>query len=226
MGASFEARRDERPDDAVWPAMPWPIDPDVELRGQFVTLTGVRDPERDAQELFDALDEDAVWRHLAGRPTHRDAVRGRLESALISGPRFQWLVRLAIPYRGFPAGTVVGQTSYLDVSAVDARLEIGSTAYCSAVWASAVNPETKLLLLDHAFGTLNAGRVQLKTDIRNERSQRAIDRLGAHYEGVLRRHMRRADGTVRDTVMFSILAEEWPDVRRGLNARVRSASDG
>jgi hypothetical protein len=82
------------------------------------------------------------------------------------------------------------------------------------VWATTVNPETKLLLLQHGFEVLRAGRVQLKTDVRNQRSQQAIARLGAHYEGTLRRHFRRSDGTVRDSVLFSITAEDWPACRR------------
>ena len=86
------------------------------------------------------------------------------------------------------------------MSVADARLEIGLTAYRPQVWASVVNPECKLLLLGLAFEALGAGRVQLKTDVRNERSQRAIARLGARHEGTLRRYQRRADGTVRDTV--------------------------
>ena len=225
MGEPFRPRQDARPGDVAWPELSWPMDPAIELRGRVVTLTGVRDPERDARELFAALDDERVWRHVAGRPADVPALEAQLEDALVPGPRFQWIVRLAVPYRGLPEGTVVGQTSYLDVSVPDARLEIGSTVYRHDVWASAVNPETKLLLLENAFDRLGAGRVQLKTDIRNERSQRAIDRLGAHYEGVLRRYQRRADATVRDTVMFSIVAEEWPDVRRGLNERLRSASD-
>ena len=97
--------------------------------------------------------------------------------------------------------------------------KIGFTTYAPGVWGSAVNPETKLLLLGYAFERLGAGRVQLKTDVRNVRSQLAIARLGARYEGTLRRYQRRADGTVRDTVLFSILAEEWPAVRDGLLAR-------
>jgi RimJ/RimL family protein N-acetyltransferase len=121
---------------------------------------------------------------------------------------------------GLVPGTVIGTSSYLDVSVPDARLEIGSTSYDPRVWGSAVNPEAKLLLLGHAFDRLGAGRVQLKTDVRNERSQRAIDRLGARYEGTLRRYQRRFDDTVRDTVLFSILAEEWPEVRAGLKARL------
>jgi RimJ/RimL family protein N-acetyltransferase len=114
----------------------------------------------------------------------------------------------------------VGTSSYLDVSVHDARLEVGSTAYTPAVWGSAVNPEAKLLMLEHAFEVLNVGRVQLKTDVRNTRSQQAIARLGATYEGTLRRYQRRTDGSVRDTVMFSVAAEEWPDVRAGLQRRL------
>jgi RimJ/RimL family protein N-acetyltransferase len=106
------------------------------------------------------------------------------------------------------------------VSAADARLEIGNTAYTPAVWGTAVNAEAKLLLLGYAFEGLSMGRVQLKTDIRNERSQRAISHLGAKYEGTLRRYQRRADGTMRDSVLFSVVAEDWPSVRRGLEARV------
>lgn len=118
-------------------------------------------------------------------------------------------MRLLVPYRGMPAGAVVGTSSYLDVSVRDARLEIGATAYAPSVWGTAVNPDTKLVLLSYAFDRLHAGRVQLKTDVRNVRSQRAIARLGAHYEGTLRRYQRRADESVRDTVLFS-----WPRTGR------------
>jgi N-acetyltransferase len=214
----FDPVPDSRPDDLPWPAMSWPPEPRVRLRGDVVELAPVV-PERDAPALFAALDSDRVWRHVAGRP--RDAAehaRG-LEGSLAAG-RLPWLVRLLRPLAGLPAGAVVGSSSYLDVSVADARLEIGSTTYAPAVWGGPVNPETKLLLLGHAFEALGAGRVQLKTDIRNVRSQQAIARLGARYEGTLRRYQRRADGTVRDTVLFSVLAEEWPAVRAGLQARL------
>ena len=104
-----------------------------------------------------------------------------------------------------------------------ARLEIGWTAYTPAVWAGTVNPDAKLTLLAYAFDELGAGRVQLKTDVRNQRSQRAIAGIGAQFEGLLRRYQRRSDGTIRDTVLFSILAEEWPTVRAGLRARITNA---
>jgi RimJ/RimL family protein N-acetyltransferase len=129
-------------------------------------------------------------------------------------------VRLARDYAGLKTAAVVGTSSYLEVSPRDARLEIGFTAYTPAVWGGVVNPETKLLLLGYAFETLNVGRVQLKTDVRNARSQQAIARLGAQYEGILRRYQRRSDDTVRDTVLFSMLADEWPAARAGLVARL------
>ena len=118
------------------------------------------------------------------------------------------------------SGEIVGTTSYLDVSVNDARLEIGSTMYAPAEWGSLLNPTCKYLLMGHAFEVLGMGRVQLKTDIRNLRSRSAIERSGARSEGILRRYQRRTDGTVRDTVMYSVISEEWSTVRDGLLARI------
>ena len=221
MTPRFEPVPDPRPTDTPWPAMTWPPAADACLPGTAVTLSPVV-PGRDAAALFAALDDDAVWRHVAGRPRDAAGMTTVLDKALAAG-RLPWLVRLLRPLNGLPAGAVAGMSSYLDVAVADARLEIGFTTYAPVVWASAVNPETKLLLLGHAFETLHAGRVQLKTDVRNTRSQQAIARLGARYEGTLRRYQRRADGTVRDTVLFSVLAEEWPAVRDGLRARLPAA---
>jgi RimJ/RimL family protein N-acetyltransferase len=217
----FTPRADERPHDAAWGTLSWPPRAGAVLAGSSVRLTPV-DPARDADDLYAALDHDAVWAHVAGRPASADHHREALESALAAG-RLPWTVRLVTAVGGLPAGAVVGTSSYLDVSVPDARLEIGSTMYTPAVWATRVNPESKLLLLAHAFEALGAGRVQLKTDIRNVRSQQAIARLGARYEGTLRRYQRRADGTVRDTVLFSITAEEWPEVRGRLEGRLAGA---
>jgi RimJ/RimL family protein N-acetyltransferase len=197
--------------------MSWPPPGDLVLRGQQVELTPF-DGSRDADELFAALDEDAVWRYVSGRPS----VSGDLTRSIgeADNGRFAFTVRLAASMGELPSGAVVGTTSYLEPSATHARLEIGWTCYSSRVWASAVNPDAKLQLLRYAFDELGAGRVQLKTDVRNARSQQAISRLGASFEGVLRRYQRRSDNTVRDTVLFSILAEEWPTVRGRLLARV------
>ena len=129
------------------------------------------------------------------------------------------MIRTLRPLGEAPGGAVVGTTSYFDLSLHDARIEIGNTVYSPSVWATQVNPEAKLLLLSWAFDH-GFGRVQLKTDIRNHRSQRAIAGIGATYEGILRRYQRRDDGTVRDTVMFSVTAEEWPAVRQRLQERL------
>lgn len=188
----------------------------------MVSLLPVR-PEQDAQALFTTLDDDRVWAHLPGRPANADALADGLTTRIAQG-WLPWLVRLRGAGFGLAGGAVVGISSYLEVSRHDARLEIGSTSYAPTVWGGAVNPETKLLLLEHAFDALGAGRVQLKTDVRNTRSQQAIARLGATYEGTLRRYQRRADGSVRDTALFSITAEQWPDVRDRLRARLIGAA--
>lgn len=215
--AGFAPVADARPADRPWGALVWPP-PASPLGGRFVELRPV-DPDADVDALFAALDHDAVWQHVAGRPSSAAEYGLTLRGQLDAG-RLPWVVRLVRPMSGLPAGSVVGTSSYLEASVPDARLEIGSTAYTPTVWGSVVNPEVKLLLLRLAFDTLGAGRVQLKTDVRNVHSQRAIARLGARYEGTLRRYQRRSDGTVRDTVLFSVVAEEWPRVRAGLAERV------
>jgi N-acetyltransferase len=223
MPPDFEPVPDARPKDPAWPEMVWPVDPDVRLVGDAVELSLV-DLARDTADLFSALDDERVWAHMSSRPGSAEEYVDRLGRSLALG-WLPWVVRLRRPLRGHPAGSVVGTTSYLDVSVADARLEVGATAYTPALWGSAVNPEVKLLLLGHAFETLGGGRVQLKTDVRNRRSQCAIERLGARHEGTLRRYQRRADGSLRDTVMFSVTAEEWPQVRRALVDRLARADD-
>jgi len=115
-------------------------------------------------------------------------------------------------------GAIVGSTRYHDISPKQRSLEIGWTAYSPTVWRTRVNSECKYLLLRHAFETFNTVRVQLKTDLRNERSQQAITRLGAVREGVLRKHRVEPNGYFRDTVVFSIIEDEWPSVKQRLEA--------
>ena len=204
---------DPRPDDIAWPQPEWP--PPHELRGEHIVLTQFV-PD-DAPELYAALDHDPCWAHVAGRPPSPEAYAAAMAELPDRG-RWPWVIRTLTAQGQAPAGAVVGTSSYFEVSLHDARLEIGHTIYSPAVWATQVNPEAKLLLLGWAFDH-GFGRVQLKTDIRNQRSQRAIAGLGATYEGVLRRYQRRDDGTVRDSVLFSVTAEDWPDVRVRLQER-------
>lgn len=117
-------------------------------------------------------------------------------------------------------GAAVGSTSYLDLRPAHRSLEIGNTWIGRTAQGTAINPEMKFLLLEHAFETLGCVRVQLKTDARNLQSQAAMRKLGAVCEGTLRQHLICRDGFIRDTVMFSILDREWPTVREGLRQRL------
>ncbi|GAB2561185.1 GNAT family N-acetyltransferase [Nocardia heshunensis] len=215
----FQPVPDPRPEDEVWPEMTWPVPEGTELRGETVELTPV-DPAADAAELFRALDHDAAWSHVPKRYADEREFEDLLRQLNSLTDWQLWTVRTRREVAGVPAGAIVGVTAYLDVRARDAGLEIGFTVYTPAVWGTTVNPEAKLLLLGYAFDTLGVGRVQLKTDVRNQRSQQAIARLGAKYEGTLRRQFRREDGTLRDSVLFSIIAEEWPEVRDRLTRRL------
>lgn len=190
----------------------WPISPSTVLERAGIELR-LATPA-DALELFTALDVDDCWTHVRGRPESEDDVVQTIIDATRMG-RWMWVVR--------KNGAVVGTSSYLDVVPADERLEIGFTAYRPEDWATDVNATCKLLLMEWAFAH-GFGRVQFKTDIRNERSQAAISRLGATREGVLRRYQRRQDSSMRDTVMFSVLRDEWPAVEAGLLARLAALS--
>lgn len=121
-------------------------------------------------------------------------------------------------------GRAIGSTRFGDIDVPSERVEIGWTWLAPSRWRTPINTEAKLLQLAYAFDELGAGRVALKTDLRNARSQAAIERLGATREGVLRRHMRLADGFIRDTVYYSILRDEWPPIRDRLTARLEEAA--
>ncbi len=118
------------------------------------------------------------------------------------------------------SGKAIGSTSYLDIRPAHRGLEIGSTWLAHKHQGTLVNPENKYLLLRHAFETLGAIRVQLKTDGRNLQSQAAISKLGAKLEGTLRKHYVLPDGYMRDSVMYSITYEEWPGVKAALEKRL------
>ena len=181
------------------------------LIGKHVQLVPLA-PEH-AEDLFEAGRYDEVWTWLRFVPPRVVAdMAAQIEDALADPQR--------LPFAVIQDGRAIGSTSYGDIDLTVSGLEIGWTWYTPSVWATAVNPECKLLLLAHAFDDLGAARVFLKTDGLNTRSQAAIRKLGAQYDGTLRHHRLRADGSVRDSVYFSILASEWPNVRAGLERRV------
>jgi len=125
-----------------------------------------------------------------------------------------------LPWAVVVDGRAAGSTSYLDVDTELGGLEIGWTWYRQDLWGTDVNPTCKLLLMTYAFEDLGAGRVLLKTDGLNTRSQAAIKKLGCRYDGTLRHHRLRNDGSVRDSAYFSLLAAEWPAAKAGLVARL------
>ena len=129
-------------------------------------------------------------------------------------------LRFAFAVIDIASGAVIGSTSYHDIVQPIARLEIGYTWYAKRCQRTHVNTTCKLLLMTHAFETLGAAVVGLRTDNFNHASQAAIERLGAKKDGVLRHHQPRRDGTVRDTVMYSIVAGEWPEVKANLRYKL------
>jgi RimJ/RimL family protein N-acetyltransferase len=181
----------------------------IALTGKFVRLEPMAEPHRDG--LFAAAQDDRIWAVTlrSGFGEHFD--HWFRES---STTETRWA------YAVVAAGRVVGSSSFLDLSFAHRRVEIGNTWFHPAVWGTAVNVECKRLMLAHAFEALALTRVQFSVDAVNRRSLRAVEKLGALREGQLRRNAITYDGRVRDTVIASILADEWPVVRDRLDARL------
>ena len=192
-------------------ASPW-HEP-VPLRGRHVTLEPLDLSHADG--LFAATADDEVYRWLPWpRPSDRAEMAAMITEALDDAGR--------VPYvqKSTATGEVVGTTSYYSIDPEHRSIAIGYTMLGRPWWRTPFNTEAELLLLRRAFDDLGAARVEWHTDVRNERSQRAIERLGAVREGVLRRHRRRPDGSWRDTVLYSMTEEEWPVARDRLTARL------
>ncbi|MGE3276126.1 MAG: GNAT family N-acetyltransferase [Vicinamibacterales bacterium] len=187
----------------------------IELEGHGVRLEPL-DPSH-APALAAASADGELWNLWFTSVPRPDEAATYVETALAgqaAGQMLAWAVR------DLATDTIVGSTRYHDIVAAADRVEIGYTWYAARVQRTHVNTACKRLLLAHAFDTLGCAVVGLRTDNFNFRSQRAIEALGAHRDGVLRHHQPRRDGTVRDTVMYSILRHEWPDVRRHLELRL------
>ena len=170
-----------------------------------------------APAFAEAVRDGELWRLWFTGVPDPDHVTPYIESALEgqrSGSMLPWAVR------ELSTGAVVGSTRYHDIVPAIDRVEIGYTWYAARWQRSHVNTACKLLLLAHAFESLGCRVVGLRTDNFNFASQRAIEALGAKKDGVLRHHQARRDGTVRDSVMYSILLAEWPDVKRHLQLRL------
>jgi len=181
-------------------------------------LNGVRlEPlgPQHADGLLVAAQDGELWTLRVTSVPAPNEVDAYIDKALEMRPG-----RLAFAVIDAVSGAVIGSTSYHDIVPAIARLEIGYTWYAKSHQRSRVNTTCKLLLMTHAFEKLGAALVGLRTDNFNHASQAAIERLGARKDGVLRHHAVRRDGTVRDTVMYSIAAGEWPEIKAQLRYRL------
>ena len=201
------------------------------LVGQFVRLDLLT--EDDLPALFPVLEDRKVYASgyvMHRRPTSVADAVDLARERFLSGQgqadgagrgRTAYAVRLVADSDLGTAGTLVGTSALVEATVVHEHVHLGSTLYGPRWWGTEVNPEAKLLLLTHCFEECGYGRVKIQTDALNTRSQAAIARLGAVREGTLRRDTKREDGTFRDTVVFSILWQEWPGVKAALQARLR-----
>ena len=183
----------------------------IELSNQFVNLVPIA---KEHAPAFAAIGGDAsIWNYLGPEPFQNVSEAEKWIEFMLQRPGY------AVTYSVFDAGTgsLAGSTSYLNVSEKNESLEIGFTWYGKQYQRTHINTATKLALFSHAFDVLHANRVQLQTDSRNVASQNAIVRLGALKEGVLRKNKKYPNGFIRDTVVFSVIKDEWPAVEKSLN---------
>jgi RimJ/RimL family protein N-acetyltransferase len=185
------------------------------LEGRGIRLEPLNASHHDGLEA--AAADGKLWELWFTSVPAPGGMKNYIETALKGqqdGHMLPWAVR------DLASNTIIGTTRYHDIVAAIDRVEIGWTWYGASRQRTGVNTTCKLLLLQHAFDTLHCKVVGLRTDNFNFRSQKAIEGIGAKRDGVIRHHAARKDGTVRDSVMFSILATEWPDVRRHLEFRL------
>lgn len=192
----------------------------VTLRGKYVTLEPLSLDHHDG--LVAAASDGELWNLWYTSVPRPEGIRAEIERRLAmqeTGSMIPFTTRLNDPETGEP-GRIVGMTSYCNINADLPRLEIGYTWNAASVQGTGTNPDSKRLLLQHAFDVLGCVAVEFNTHWMNMQSRTAIARLGAKQDGVLRAHRRMPDGSLRDTVVFSILAGEWPQVRNGLDLRI------
>ena len=186
------------------------------LKGTWIQPEPIN--EHHKSDLFIAAQNEEIWASTAAKafgekfyPWFDKALLGLHEKR-----------ELPFIVRRLSDEKIIGSTRYYDIRREHQRLTVGYTWYVPEVWGSYVNPESKLLLFQFAFEELNVNRVEFATDARNVHSRAAIKKLGAKEEGVLRQHMVLTDGFIRDTVMFSIVKSEWPEIKAALQTRLEN----
>lgn len=196
------------------------------LTGRYVTLEPLSGDHHDG--LVDAARDGELWRLWYTSVPSPEQMAEEIERRLAlqeQGSMLPFTTRLTDPATGGP-GRIIGMTTYMNIDAGTPRVEIGSTWNAASVHGTGTNPESKLLLLRHAFEAVGCPAVEFRTHWLNHQSREAIARLGAKQDGVLRSHSRTRDGLLRDTVVYSILEHEWPMVRAGLEYRLARRGRG
>ena len=196
--------------------MPWP-DP-VTLRGRHARLEPLTRAHHDA--LAEAARDGELWKLWYTSVPSPEEMMTEIERRLDLQSK-GWMLPFAVLDA---VGTPVGMTTYMNIDAVYQRVEIGSTWYARRVQRTGLNTECKLLLMRHAFETLGCIAVEYRTSLFNQNSRRAIERLGAKLDGILRNHQRHSDGTLRDTCVYSIIQSEWPAVKTHLTFQLEARS--
>jgi RimJ/RimL family protein N-acetyltransferase len=202
-------------------AAPLKIDSPLTLEGSFVRLEPIR---HEHAELFWEVaksDLEDIFRWIPYSMKTREDFQRLIDKAFTEQERGESTVFATVERA---SGRVIGSTRFMNIDRVNRRVEIGSTWIAPAWQRTAVNTEAKYLMLRHAFEAWGCVRVELKTDALNQRSRNAILRIGAKEEGTLRRHVVTWTGRIRDSVYFSILDNEWPEVKAKLEARLRGAT--
>lgn len=182
-----------------------------ELIGDHVRIVPLE--KKYLHDLYHISKEESIWAHLPKMIKTVEDMESLIEEAMykkMDGTEFPFVILLR------ENNKVIGSTRFLSISSSHRNLEIGWTWLCPSVWGTKINIECKYLLLKYCFEKMKMIRVQLKTDERNIRSQKAIERIGGLKEGVLRNHMIRKDGSFRNSVFYSIIDNEWPSVKRKL----------
>lgn len=192
---------------------PWP--PAVDLVGRNAIITPLMLSH--APALTEAVRDGELWRLWYTTIPSPDQMEANIEERLANRRKGTWLPFVVIERS---SGLPVGMTSYMNIDAGNRRLEIGSTWYRRSVQRTAINTECKRMLLGRAFEELGCIAVELRTHFFNTQSRRAIEALGAKLDGILRSHTRTTEGLLRDTCVYSIIASEWPTVRRHLDWRL------
>lgn len=181
------------------------------LTGSLVQLEPLDESHKN--ELYDAAQDESIWIYNSSKAFGEGFCRW-FNKAISTSTHLPFIVRRIADRK------IIGSTRYYDINPEHHRLTLGYTWYIPEAWGTYVNPECKFLLLKFAFEDVQTNRVEFVTDFRNSRSRAAIKKLGATEEGVLRHHMILEDGFIRDSVIFSIIKPDWPQVKSALQSRI------